>query len=117
MSEIPESNRHTFFTHFSKLGFSISFDADKRYKQSAIADLEKDEDQGEIDGFKQWVTDNVDHNIATLTGEGTFHGMGIICVDSQPIGRFGKIPRLKERQQAGEFTKHRGVEIVPSGYS
>ena len=22
--------------------------------------------------------DNVDHNIATLTGHGTFHGMGII---------------------------------------
>ena len=26
----------------------------------------------------QYVADNVDHNIATLDGHGTFHGMGII---------------------------------------
>ena len=30
--------------------------------------------------FTQWVANNVDHNVATLNGEGTFHGMGIIAV-------------------------------------
>ena len=60
-------------THFSRLGFSISADEVIRSKQSAIANLEKDDDQGESDRFKQWVADNVDHNIATLTGRDTFH--------------------------------------------
>ena len=40
------------FTHFSRLGFSISADEVNRFKQSAIANLEKDDDQGESDGFK-----------------------------------------------------------------
>ena len=30
-------------------------------------------------GYKRWVADIVDHNVATLTGKGTFHGMGIMC--------------------------------------
>ena len=25
--------------------------------------------------YKQWVAENVDHNVATVTGKGTFHGM------------------------------------------
>ena len=48
-----------------------------------------------------------------LTGKGTFHGMGIICVDTKPTGSFGKTPRLKEHQPAALFTNNRGVEIVP----
>ena len=31
------------------------------------------------EALSQWVADNVDHDINTLTGKGTFHGMGIIC--------------------------------------
>ena len=30
--------------------------------------------------FAQWSADNVDHNIITLTGKGTFHSMGIISM-------------------------------------
>ena len=52
------------------------------------------------------------HNIATLTSRGTFHGMGIVCVDSQSTGEFGNTPRLKKLQPAGVFTKHWGIEIV-----
>ena len=29
--------------------------------------------------FTKVITDNVDHNIATIDGHGTFHGMGIIA--------------------------------------
>ena len=101
-------------THFSRLGSSISPKEVSQFKQSAIEDMEKDDNQERVnDGFKQWVADNVDHNIAALTARGTFHGMGIVCMDSQPAGGFGKIPWLKKRQPAAVFTKHRGVEIVP----
>ena len=32
--------------------------------------------------FTQSVTDNVDHNVSTLDGQDTFHGMGIIAVSN-----------------------------------
>ena len=38
------------------------------------------ENMDEISNFTQWVADNVDHNINTLTGKGTFDVMGIISV-------------------------------------
>ena len=76
-------------THLSRLGFSISADEVYRFKQSAIEAIDKGENQeGTKDGFRQWVADNVDHNIATLTGKGTFHGMGRVCVDSLSLGGF-----------------------------
>ena len=56
------------------------------------------------------VADNVD---ATVTGKGTFHEMGIICVDSKPTGSFGNIPRLKDHQPTVSFRNSRAVEIVP----
>ena len=101
-------------THFSRLGFSISADEVYRFKQSAIEAIDKgDNQEGTKDGFRQWVADNVDHNIATLTGKGTFHGMGIVCVDSLPLGGFSRIERLKSRPPAGSLTKCRGVDISP----
>jgi hypothetical protein len=72
----------------------------------------KDTNQNSESTFAQWVADNVDHDIATLSGKGTFHGMGIICSDSKPAGQFGNIPRLK-KTPAASFVKERGVKIVP----
>ena len=102
-------------THLARLGFPVTPEEVSRYKQSAIEGMDDDESEQEelSSGYKQWVADNVDHNVATLTGKGTFHGMGIICVDTKPTGSFRKIPRLKECQPAALFTNNRGVEIVP----
>ena len=33
-----------------------------------------------MSGFTQWAADNVDHNVATPDGSGTFHGMGVISM-------------------------------------
>ena len=101
--------------HFSRLGFSVTPDELYRFKQSAIDELDKDvNDYEEIsNGFNQWVSDNVDHNIATLTGKGTFHGMGIIQVGKMQSGTFGRIPRKEKRAPAMSFIKSRGIEIVP----
>ena len=55
-----------------------------RHKQSVVR-------QQNLDSFAkypfpghctQWVGDNVDHNIKTQNGEGTFHGMGIISLST-----------------------------------
>jgi len=32
-----------------------------------------------LGSFTQWVGDNVDHNVASIDGRGSFHGMGIIA--------------------------------------
>ena len=45
--------------------------------------------------FVQYAADNVDHNICTLDGHGTFHGMGMIAAVT-PGTRSGQaIPRAK----------------------
>ena len=82
--------------------------------KSAIEDSKSEVENHEetANGFKQWVADNVDHNIATLTGKGTFHGIGITCVEKKQVGSFGKFPRLKNRLPAATFPESRGIEIV-----
>ena len=105
--------------HLSKLGFSITAEEVLRYKQSVIEnmDVELSEQMQAVDEesvFVQWVADNVDHNTATLSGKGTFHGMGNISTSSKPLqGPFGNNPRLQQRKKAGSFTEKRGVEIFP----
>ena len=63
----------------ARLGFSITYDKVVRYKQSVIQSetLENLLTEYPPDTFTQWAADNVDHNVATLDGQGTFHGMGI----------------------------------------
>ena len=64
----------------SRLGFSITYDEVSRYKQSVIQSesLENVLTEYSLGNFTQLVADNVNHNVATLDGQGTFHGMGII---------------------------------------
>ena len=68
----------------SHLGFSISYDKVVRYKQSVIQSETLENLLSEyIPGtFTQWVGDNVDHNVLSLDGQVSFHGMGIIAASS-----------------------------------
>ena len=61
--------------------------------------------------FYQWVADNVDHNLVTLTGKGTFHGMGVISISSTNTSNATVIKRLKERRKAEDFVRNRGIPI------
>jgi hypothetical protein len=53
------------------------------------------------------VADNVDHNIATLDGHGTFHGMGIIAAVTPGATDLKQIPRepisLQEIRRIGKI--------------
>lgn len=76
----------------NKLGFSVSYDEITRFKQNVvhstnIEDAILSSHSHSSDSFTQWIGDNVDHNIATLDGKQTFHGMGIVCVTT---GQFGQ---------------------------
>ena len=54
----------------SKLGFSVSYQEVRRYKQSVV---ENDDSLNSMVSaqpeFAQWVADNIDHNTATLDGK------------------------------------------------
>ena len=68
----------SLLTETSKLGYAISYDEVKRYKQSVLTDEEHK--LGHLkDGFTQFVADNADHNTETVDSKGIFHGMGIIA--------------------------------------
>ena len=106
--------------HLAKLGFSVSADEVLRFKQSAIQHskeyhneaLEKDNNES----FIQWSADNVDHNILTLTGKGTFHGMGIISMTSSTSGSKSPvvIKRLKKKLPSTAFIDDIGIPVHSS---
>ena len=102
----------------SRLGFSISYDEVVKYKQSVIQSETVENVLSEyIPGtFTQWVADNVDHDVVSLDGQGSFHGMGIIVVsspkDSVPLHtRTRLIPRLL-RNTVNEAVKDKGLPII-----
>ena len=93
--------------HLSRLGLCISNDEVLR-----CLNAENIDNEGENVTFMQWVTDNVDHNIVTLTGKGTFHGMGIISI-TYPHSRYNQqtVARLKHGKKTSEAIKNKGIEL------
>jgi hypothetical protein len=69
-----------FLTMLYRLGFSVSYDEVTRYRQSVAQTEGTGLPEKSPMSFTQWSADNVDHNVATLDGLGTFHGMGIISM-------------------------------------
>ena len=60
------------------LGFCLSYPEVQCFEQCAASSHGTDLSGVRSDSFIQFVADNVDHNLRTLEGLGTFHGMGII---------------------------------------
>ena len=61
-------------------GFYSSYSTVQKYERSAAATQGTDIPSHIPGRFKQYASDNVDHNTRTLDGTGTFHGMGIIAL-------------------------------------
>ena len=103
----------------SQLGFSITYDEVNRYKQSVIQSESLEDVITEyLPGtFTQWVADNVDHNISTLNGEGTFHGMGIIAVststDESASTFTPQVIKRQKRLRVNDLVRDKGVPIIP----
>ena len=58
-------------------GLSISADEVTRYRQASSVNPDSDNiGSNGNHSLVQWVGDNIDHNLSTLTGSGTFHRMG-----------------------------------------
>ena len=96
-----------------RLGFSISYDEVNLFKQSVMQDENLETLMAPSDQtFTQWASDNTDHNIRTLTGEGTFHGMGTIAMFSrEQTASVVKRIKRKARVRVGELVVGKGVPI------
>lgn len=103
----------------SRLGFSLTYDEVTRYKQSVVQCSDSSEGLpfSYPGTFTQWSADNVDHNINTLDGSGTFHGMGILSMSTPcvkyPSGTFAKpaVQRL-QRVTMSSLVKNRGIPLL-----
>lgn len=60
-------------------GFSTSYGNVQNFERSAAVSQGTDIPNFSSGSFVQHVADNIDHNVRTLDGLGTFHGMGIIA--------------------------------------
>ncbi|GFR77723.1 hypothetical protein ElyMa_002244500 [Elysia marginata] len=60
------------------LGFCSSYHEVQCFEQCAVSSQGTDFSGVSAGSFIQFARDNVDHNLKTLEGLGTFHGMGII---------------------------------------
>ena len=67
------------------------------------------------DGFTTFVADNADHNIATLDGLKTFHGMGMIAVTTNKQHKEIKqkvLSRPNKIVKVDELVKRKGIPII-----
>jgi len=65
------------------------------------------------------VGDNVDHNLQTIHGQGTFHGMGIIAVSVPIQGKIALheccVNRILTKLPVSSIESDRGISILPYG--
>ncbi len=76
-------------------GFCCSYEEVKRFEENAAQSHGTDIPNLTTE-FVQYTADNVDHNIRTLDGHGTFHGMGMIAAITPGIKSGHLLLRAKE---------------------
>ena len=81
---------HQFASRFlidslNKHGFCCSYSEVTKFGRNAAVTNGTDISDLTAGHFVQYVADNVDHNVRTIDGMGTFHGMGMIAAITPPI--------------------------------
>ena len=107
----------TLINILSRFGFCCSYDEITRFKQSVVQSVDDVPLSACPDSsFTQFSADNVDHNICTIDGLDTFHGMGIIAMSipcSSAGQRFGDVPiRRLLRSTAADMVRNRGIPLL-----
>ena len=100
----------------SRLGFCVSYDEVVRFKQSVMqAHTGFSAEPRNLSGaFTQFIADNVDHNVCTLDGKGTFHGMGMISATVEATEpTVHHITRIPKRMKAGKGSHGNSVTLLP----
>lgn len=82
----------------STMGFCVSYSEVQRFEENAASSVTPDILGGQTDindMMLLFAADNVDHNIITLDGKGTFHGMGMIAATTPGKQVSYTVPRKK----------------------
>lgn len=79
----------------NSLGFCSSYTEVQRYESSAAQNWDIDIDRSSRSQAVQFVAENVDHNVGTIDGYNTFHGMGIIATITPGTSVTRIVPRIK----------------------
>ena len=109
-----------------KMGFGSSYTEVIRFEKNAADCVEPDVLGGDVDLLDMSVlfaADNMDHNIITVDGKGTFHGMGVIAAVTPGKQTSHLIPRRQISELKTEnktkipileyrFAKHACHEVV-----
>lgn len=96
----------------NSLGFCSSYSTVQNYERAAAVTCGTDI-PGWVPGmFMQHAADNVDHNVRTLDGTGTFHGMGIVAAVTPSCKSSQKIPYRSKLVTKEELCAVGGIDIV-----
>ena len=91
-----------------KLGFCVSYREIAKSKQEVVANQNMDDviiDMSSPETITKWAADNVDHNLRTLDGTGTFHGMGIIAISNSTTKMYPSVPKIISRSSIMKSSK------------
>lgn len=77
------------------LGFCSSYHEIKKFERSAAYNQGTEIEGITDESFIQHVADNVDHNLRTIDGLNTFHGMGIIAVVTPKVKTSKLMPKVQ----------------------
>jgi len=106
----------TLINLLSRLGFCSSYDEITRFKQSVVQCEDDVPVSYGLDSFTQFAADNIDHNVCTIDGFDTFHGMGIISMStplSSSVQHFGETPvRRLPRAAVTDIVHNRGMPLL-----
>ena len=91
--DIDKLGHRSLQDEVARLGFCMSYAETRRFKFSVMSNAAHQSSANTVTGqsvpFTQYVADNFDHNVRTLDGLGTFHGMGLISATVLRDGSFG----------------------------
>ena len=79
------------------MGFSSSYNEAIQFERCASVVVSENELDGKLneDSILKFSADNVDHNICTIDGRNTFHGMGMIAIIVNGSFSSKPVPRIK----------------------
>ena len=100
----------------ARLGYSVSYDDAVRFKQNVVYSETFDKIMPKYPhSVTQWVADNVDHNVCTLDGNDTFHGMEIIAVTThfgqQPVSIESPPVQRQKKMKVQTLVANKGIPI------
>lgn len=96
------------------MGFSCSYAEVLQFSRCSAEAIVNDLPGYSPGSFIQYAADNVDHNIATLDGHGTFHGMGIIAMITPGISISAKVERKCTSVKEIADISRINIKIYPS---